>query len=192
MKGTTSENNTLDLPIVDRMDLFTRTFNAYYTDLVLFAGTYIYDKDACEDVVQTVFTRLWNDPNRLQDLASVKSYLLTSTRNGCLDYLHHQEVAERYAESILKEEFRPDYMVENYLLYSELERELNRALEKLTEMQRQCFILSRIEGLKYSEIADRLRVSVRTIELRVAQAKQILREELKDFLLILLVFLSIS
>lgn len=192
MKRTGSENNALELHTDNPMEVFTQMFDTYYTDLVLFAGTYIHDKDACEDVVQTVFTRLWNDPCRLQDLTSIKAYLLTSTRNGCLDHLHHQEIAEQYAESILKEEFQPDYMVENYFLYSELESELNKALGKLTEMQRQCFVLSRIEGLKYSEIAERLRISVRTVELRVAQAKQILKEELKDFLLILVVFLSIS
>ena len=174
--------------ISDAKDAFTRTFKTYYTDMVLFAGTFIDDKDACEDIVQTVFVRLWNEPLCLDNLTSTKAYLLTATRNGCLDYLQHQSVMREYAESILNEQWRPDYMAENYILYSELEAELNKALDKLTDMQRQCFVLSRMEGLKYTEIAERLRVSVRTIELRVAQARQILRAELKDYLPLMMLF----
>ena len=60
----------------DDKQAFTRLFHAYYKDLVLFGGTYIPEKSTCEDIVQNIFLKLWNDRKTLEIENSLKSYLL--------------------------------------------------------------------------------------------------------------------
>jgi RNA polymerase sigma-70 factor (ECF subfamily) len=73
---------------------------------------------------------------------------------------------------------------ENYILYSELQTNLNHALDKIPIQYAEVFRMSRMEALKYQEIADNLAISVRTVEARLSKALGMLREELKDFLLL--------
>jgi len=79
---------------------------------------------------------------------------------------------------------------ENYILYSDLCRQLKNALEQLPPQEREVFEMSRLENIKYQEIANRLNISVRTVEVRISKALKQLRILLKDFYLLLFFFLS--
>lgn len=170
------------------INAYTVLFHRYYKDLVLFAGTLIQDRAVCEDIVQNIFIRLWNEHEHLSISTSLKVYLISATRNGCLDYLRHLEVRKQYAKSILPQNFHSVQETEKYILYSELQQELKQALKLLNDLQRKCFILSRIHGLKYSDIADLLQISVRTVELKIAQAIQLLKKYLKTYLSMLVIY----
>ena len=78
---------------------------------------------------------------------------------------------------------------ENYILYSDLCRQLKNALEQLPPQEREVFEMSRLENIKYQEIANRLNISVRTVEVRISKALKQLRILLKDFYLLLFLFL---
>ena len=65
----------------DNKDAFSFLFQTYYTDLVLFCGNFIRDKDSCEDIVQSIFLKLWSDRKNIQIETSLKSYLLKAVRN---------------------------------------------------------------------------------------------------------------
>ena len=170
-------------------DSYTALFHLYYKDLVLFAGTFIQDQDVCEDIVQNIFVRLWNEHDHLSISASLKSYLLSATRNGCVDYIRHQEVHRQYADSFFLESGLTTQEAEKYLLYFELQKELKRAIDRLNDLQRKCFILSRIHGMKYSDIADLLQISLRTVELKIAQAIKLLKEYLKEYFYLFLPYI---
>lgn len=73
-------------------EAFSRVFTAWYKDLVLFGGNFLPDREMCEDIVQSVFLRLWNDRASLVIETSLKSYLLKSVRNSCLDEIRHQDI----------------------------------------------------------------------------------------------------
>ena len=137
----------------DSKEAFSLLFQTYYTDLVLFCGNFIKDKDSCEDIVQSIFLKLWNDRKNIQIEISLKSYLLKAVRNSCLDDL--------YAH-------------------------LSRALEKIPDLYKEAFVLNRFEGLKYREIAEKLNVSERTVEVRVSKTLDLLRKQLKDFFIFLI------
>ena len=80
----------------DDKQAFTRLFHAYYKDLVLFGGTYIPEKSTCEDIVQNIFLKLWNDRKTLEIENSLKSYLLKAVRNYCLDELRHRRIIDEH------------------------------------------------------------------------------------------------
>ena len=173
----------------DDKHAFTRLFHAYYKDLVLFGGTYIPEKSTCEDIVQNIFLKLWNDRKSLVIENSLKSYLLKAVRNYCLDELRHRRIIDEHIAYELKSDSIDIDTTENYILYSDLCRQLKNALEQLPPQEREVFEMSRLENIKYQEIANRLNISVRTVEVRISKALKQLRILLKDFYLLLFLFL---
>ncbi|BEG99260.1 RNA polymerase sigma-70 factor [Bacteroides sedimenti] len=165
-------------------EAFTLLFQKYYKDLVLFGGNFLYDKVRCEDIVQTIFLKLWSDREVLVVNTSLKSYLLRAVQNSCLDEIRHNQV--KYEHESYTAAFGLDDNVdtENYILYSDLQNHLDEALSKLPEACRLAFEMNRFEGLRYKEIASRLDVSERTIEVRIGKAIGLLRVYLKEFFLL--------
>ena len=169
----------------DSKEAFSLLFQTYYTDLVLFCGNFIKDKDSCEDIVQSIFLKLWNDRKNIQIEISLKSYLLKAVRNSCLDEFRHIEIVRQY-ETEFGSSALDNYDTENYILYSDLYAHLSRALEKIPDLYKEAFVLNRFEGLKYREIAEKLNVSERTVEVRVIKTLDLLRKQLKDFFIFLI------
>ena len=121
---------------------------------------------------------------------SAKAYLYRAVHNRCLNYLEQGKVRQLYRnESVGKEEplsAAADAGGER----RELQERISRAIEKLPEQCRLIFRLSRFDEMKYAEIAAHLNISVKTVENQMGKALRILREELKEYLPLLLLFIS--
>ncbi len=177
----------------DKSKAFDIIFNKYYKDMVLFAQNYIETRTESEDIVQSVFLNLWNHRKDLYINTSLKSYLLKSVRNLCLNQLRHSDIRREYQKYMTEENnILSEHNTENYLLYSELHAHINSAMKKLPENQQEVFILSRINGLKYKEISQRLNISERTVEVRISKALKTLQHLLQDFLISSLIFLFLK
>lgn len=163
-------------------DAFTLLFRRYYKDLVLFGGVFLPDQAVCEDIVQSIFLKLWKDRSALAIETSLKSFLLKSVRNSCLDEIRHSNVKREHESYVITHNVLEHVDTENYILYSDLYQQLQQALDKLPDAYREAFEMNRFEGLKYREIAERLEVSERTVEVRISKAIELLRQYLKDFL----------
>jgi RNA polymerase sigma-70 factor (ECF subfamily) len=164
-------------------EAFSLLFKTYYKDLVLFGGWYLPDRVACEDIVQSIFLKLWDERSALVITSSLKSYLLKSVRNACLDEIRHQNIIqehEDYTAHSINQQREVD--TDHYILYSDLQKYVDKVLKIMPEACKETFLLSRNEGLKYREIAEKLQVSERTVEVRMSKALKLLREYLKDFL----------
>lgn len=183
---TQQENFLLSALRQDNKEAFSLLFQKYYTDLVLFCGNFVRDKSSCEDIVQSIFLKLWNDRKSIRIETSLKSYLLRAVRNSCFDEFRHLEIVRQY-ESDPDHSVLDSYDTENYILYSDLSAHLQQALDQLPAPYREAFEMNRYEGLKYREIAVRLNVSERTVEVRVGKALEMLRKLLKDFYQIALI-----
>lgn len=166
-------------------EAFNRLFQAYYADLVLFGGNFVPEKEVVEDTVQNVFLRLWEEREQFAVETSLQSYLLKAVRNSCIDELRHRKIVRDYHSAAGYDTPLEEYDTENYILYSDLHARLRESLSKLPEKAREAFELNRFEGLKYTEIAERLDVSQRTVEVRIGKALELLRTYLKDFFLVL-------
>lgn len=183
---TQQENFLLSALKQDNKEAFSLLFQKYYTDLVLFCGNFVRDKSSCEDIVQSIFLKLWNDRKNIRIETSLKSYLLRAVRNSCFDEFRHLEIVRQY-ESDPDHSVLDNYDTENYILYSDLSAHLQQALDQLPAAYCEAFEMNRFEGLKYKEIAVRLNVSERTVEVRVSKALEMLRKLLKDFYQIALI-----
>ena len=174
----------------DDQSAFTIIFTKYYQDLVQFSYNYTRNQDASEEIVEEVFLKLWENRKFLVIHSSLKSFLLKTVQNRSIDNLRHATITHKYASLVLEHPLLSENDTENYILHSELEANFKHALDKIPAQFAEAFRMSRIESLNYKEIAQKLNVSVRTVEVRVSKALSLLKEELKDFLMIsLLIYL---
>lgn len=175
----------------DDQSAFSVVFTQYYSDLVRFSFKFTNDLNISEEIVQDVFLRLWENRSSLEIHTSLKSYLLKNVQNRSIDSLRHTGITNQYVSMVLNNVIATQNDTENYVFFSELQANYNNALKKIPVQYADVFRMSRMEGLKYQEIADMLGVSVRTVEVRLSKALVILREELKDFLLLYLIILKL-
>ena len=161
--------------------IFDYIFHYYYSGLVVFAQKYIPDSDVAKDIVQALFVKLWTNREKLVINSSLKSYLFSSVRNRCIDYLRH-EATKGKVEKKLIERLSEISDERNLLVESELRDKINTAMGKLPPVCREVFYLNRFEGLKPAEIAEKKEISVRTVETHIGKALKILRVELAGYL----------
>ena len=163
-------------------DSFSDLFFAYYNDLVFFAYTYTHELAVAEDLVQDTFVKLWEDRENLNVTISLKSILLKTIQNKCIDLYRHKKIVDEHSTYTIDNSPLYEYNTQNYILRSELEGRIENAIANLPEKYKVAFEMSRFEGLKYQEIAINLNVSLRTVEERISKALKLLRENLIDFL----------
>lgn len=168
--------------------VYEMVFREHYRPLCAFARTFLTDPDEAEEVVQNVFVALWEKRHAIEVEASLRSYLFRSVRNASLNRIKHDKVRlEHRAQTLYTANTESVF---NHMDMQELEARLAAALNKLPEQCRRVFELSRFQEMRYSEIAEHLEISPKTVENHMGKALKILREELHDYLpLILLLFL---
>jgi RNA polymerase sigma-70 factor (ECF subfamily) len=159
---------------------FELLFRSSYVSLVRYAKTLIKDHDTAEEIVQDLFVRLWQDKEKIKIESSLNGYLYRSVHNRCLHYIEHNRVVERHAEEMSYRQPDSPEIPSEILNYKELQAKVASILEKLPDRCGQIFCMSRFEGLKYNEIAEKLSVSVKTVEANMGRALKEFRKELTE------------
>jgi RNA polymerase sigma-70 factor (ECF subfamily) len=165
-------------------------FKTYYQPLCNYAYTFVQDRSEAEEIVQSTFLSIWEKRETLEIRTAVKPYLYAMVRNASLNVLKHTKIKQQHADITLATSERSVESVTRTVMAAELETRIYDAMEKLPEQCRLIFKLSRFEELKYAEIADQLSLSVKTVENQMGKALKIMREQLKDYLPLLIVLLN--
>jgi RNA polymerase sigma-70 factor (ECF subfamily) len=169
---------------------FEMIFKTYYQPLCNYAYSFVHDRDEAEEIVQATFLSVWEKKDNLTIHTGVKPYLYAMVRNAALNVLKHEKIKQQHATVELAVAERSTESVTRTVMASELEDRIYKALNKLPEQCRLVFKLSRFEELKYAEIADQLNISIKTVENQMGKALKIMREQLKDYLPLLIVFMN--
>ena len=165
---------------------FEELFRALFKPLCGFAIKFTGDLDSAKNLVHEVFIQVWEKFDTLPPDTNHKSYLYTAVRNRCLNHIRDNKkflMIENVAEHQLVE-------VNSNMETAELERKIESAIASLPEKCRQIFELNRIEGLKYAQIAEKLNISIKTVEAQMSKALGVLKEHLSEFLIIIFLFLA--
>lgn len=157
-------------------------FRSYYTDLCRYAYTIMQDQRQAEDLVQSLFVRLWEKRNELHIRENVRAYLYRSTYHHCLNEIKRIKRSRMQEISSIEDRSPSTELATDLVLSGELGERIERGLEQLPEKCAEVFRLSRQEELSYSEISDRLDISVKTVEKHIGKALKILRSELQEYL----------
>ncbi len=161
---------------------FEQLFRDYFKPLVNFANKFLNDIEQSKEIVHEVFTRLWEKRDSIDMSNSVKSYIYKSVNNRCLNYIRDNK---KFSDTKELEKTQADRSPEENIEALEIQAIIDRTLENLTPKVRQVFILSRNEHLKYNEIAEKLGISVKTVESHISKALKELRKNLKEYLTLL-------
>lgn len=143
---------------------------------------YIGDLDESKNLVHEVFISVWEKFEELPEDTNFRGYLYTSTRNRCLNYIRDQKKHVDFNSVSDQEAVAEDMSMEA----RELEKEIDLAINTLPEKCRLVFEMSRYEELKYAEIAQKMNISVKTVEAHMSKALSLLRKALANFLSLLL------
>lgn len=170
----------MTVPQVDKLDKqgFEALFRKEITRLHNFARQYVSDSDSAMDICQNVFVILWEKRDTLENRDTLKSYLYTSVKNRCLNYIRDHK---KYKSRVLDLECADEDTF--FVAYAQtdtdaLETQIHAALASLPERCRQVFEMSRFQDMKYREIAEALDISQKTVEAHMSKAMRMLREAL--------------
>jgi RNA polymerase sigma-70 factor, ECF subfamily len=181
-----SEGKVIQIMQIGDIKTFEMTFKQYYKPLVHYSHTILKDMDEAEDIVQQSFITIWQKQAELQIETSLKSYLYKSVYNASLNRVKQQKVRQSYANEVQAVSVYPTSELSHQ---KELEAKIEWALSQLPEQCAKVFKLSRYEQLKYQEIATELNISIKTVENHVGKALKLMRDMLKDYLPLLIIFL---
>lgn len=176
------------IALKDDEEAFRLLFFEFFSSLCVFAHRYVESWEACEDIVQDTFFKIWKNRKQIDIETSSRNFLITSVRNSCIDYLRKKETEHSWQQQ--QQDKMPLSISEDLYSRKELEESLNAALARLPEKTRLIFERNRFEGKTYTEIANEQNISVKTVEAHMSKALKQLRIELKDYLPLLLLLLS--
>ncbi|MCH2214246.1 MAG: RNA polymerase sigma-70 factor [Flavobacteriales bacterium] len=154
---------------------FEEVFDMYYKQVRNFLYYKTSQPDLSEDVAQDAFVKLWETREKI-DKSSLKAYVFTIANNLMINKLKREQLKFKflnYSEQ-RNDNVTPEYLIE----MQEFDQKLQAVLAKIPEGAREVFLMNRIDGLKYREIAEMLGLSMKAVEKRMSRALSILRDEL--------------
>jgi RNA polymerase sigma-70 factor (ECF subfamily) len=159
-------------------DAFRQVFNTCYESLCQYAFTLLKDMDEAEDIVQSMFLKLWERREDLDIRHALRSYLFKAVYHQCINQLEHRAIKLKHQDQGARDTLAGVQQPE--VFPEELEENIRSAINGLPQQCRLVFMMSRYEELRYAEIAQKLDISVNTVENQVSKALKILRSRLKD------------
>lgn len=154
---------------------FRSIFDLYYETIRSFAYYKTGDVDLADDIVQEVFLKLWSNLKDVKE-ETVKALLYTIASNTIKNHFKHQKVVFNFQKQDQNNNIEDE--ADSNLRQEELNRKLQDTLAEIPEKAREVFLMNRIEGLTYVDIAERLGLSVKAIEKRMSEALSILRSRI--------------
>ena len=167
--------------------VFKKIFEDYYRPLCGFSRRFIADPEICDDIVQESFLGLWNKRAEIEDFNAIKSFLYTSVRNACLNYLRHENVKHKNEEEIKK--LSSEWYAEDLIVEEEVYSQVYEAIKELSPQARNTVIMT-MNGLTNPEIAEELNISVNTVKTIKKRSYNFLRGKLKGVHWVLLLLLT--
>ncbi|TCO09888.1 RNA polymerase sigma-70 factor [Natronoflexus pectinivorans] len=149
---------------------FEKLFRLFYPMLVNFAMKYLNDREIAENVVQEMFVSIWEKRGALK-VDNPRAYLMRAVTNRCFNEMKSKKTFYDVDDFQIPE-------VDQDIPDESLIAEVQSVISMLPEQRQKIFRMSRFEGMKYKEIAERLNLSVKTVEAQMGKALQFLREQL--------------
>jgi len=166
---------------------FEVIYKSHYRRIFHFALQYLRDEEACSNIIQDVFSSLWENKKKLVAETNLNAWLFTVTKNRCLKYIRDLKSEERHLGNLAEQRMSLIHDALNSLdtspmAFQEIEKIIQRTLNSLTPQCRRAFEMSRFDEMKYSEIANEMQIAQKTVETHISSALKIFRTALKDYL----------
>ncbi|WP_294139420.1 RNA polymerase sigma-70 factor [uncultured Sanguibacteroides sp.] len=192
VRNYSDDSELQDLLKQGKVSAFVHIYTMYYSSLLDYAYRLLHDMEAAQDVVQQVYYKIWEGREVLSITFSVKTYLFKSVYYRSLNTLAHKRNIQKYEREQSEEVYYSTIIqlpeAELKLQQTDIDAAIKEAIATLPEKCREVFILSKLNGLKNREIAEKLAISEKTVKRHISIALSRLREKL-DYLLQIILFI---
>jgi RNA polymerase sigma-70 factor, ECF subfamily len=172
---------------------FEELYRQFYIYLCLVAEHLVRNPADAEEIVSDVFVKLWNIRDKINITTSIKWYLVKAVRNTSLNYIEKNKANNNLTKGLSSADYEILSWDSDYPLGQLFQKEIldifDKSITKLPDACKEIFLLSRAGDLNYDQIATKLGISVNTVKTQMKIALSRLRENLKDYLIILLLFM---
>jgi RNA polymerase sigma-70 factor (ECF subfamily) len=185
-----------DIELVGRLqegdiEAFDLVYEKYSGKLYAFGLKYLRSKDEAEELVQSVFLKIWENYKNLKKESSFKSYLFTIAYNEICNLFRKRNYLQKFISDTLYENSQSSSETENSIEYKSALEQVQQLIDKLPERQRIIFMKSRTEGMTTKEIASELGLSPGTIDNYISESIKFIRSQLKKENLSLILLCSL-
>jgi RNA polymerase sigma-70 factor (ECF subfamily) len=197
------KNPRLDVDLFDQLkvgDINTlqHLFSVYFMRLNDFAAHVIKDNEISQDIVMEVFEKVWENRDKIENI-NIQAYLYKLVRNRCIDFIKHLKVVHHQMREVqdsiqYEEMYRIDFVGNQpyILIEEELKAKIEKNILSLPDHCREVFILSRVDGLKNREIAEKLNINIKNVERHLHRAFLSFRRNFADEVPIIIIVLIIK
>ncbi|HZL09755.1 MAG TPA: RNA polymerase sigma-70 factor [Prolixibacteraceae bacterium] len=161
------------------IDAFNQIFYAYSSKLYHFAYGYLKSKEDAEEMVQEIFSGIWDKRADIKEEFQFRSYLFSIAFNYIKKHFRSKALVVKYIEFANPHDLETEQTQED-VNYSSLKLMVDQLVDKMPEKRKAVFFKSRFEGKNSKEIAVEMNISQSTVENHLNQALRFLRQHLKD------------
>ncbi len=184
----------------DKKTFFEKCFNDNFERVVSYLYVYCKDRELAKNITQDAFVKLWENMDKIDMSRTALPYLISVSRNLLINHYTRSSVKDKYSSYIMGRNRSLslealELQTTGVVYYDDLGDALRKSMNHMTPKVREAFEMSRLKGMKNAAIAEKLGISVKAVEFRLMSAMRIIRKDLSDFvvpLIILSIFDSIS
>ena len=173
------------------LEAFDTIYNIYASKLHSFGYKYLKSETEAEELVQSVFIKLWEKRKKIDTELSFRSYLFTIAYNDICKLFRSRNYLREYVSETSATKSSSSSLTEEGTEYQSVLEEVNRIVESLPDNQKKAFIKSRFEGKTSKEIAVEMGMSPATVDNYVSAALKLIRSRLGADSLIIILFVSL-
>lgn len=168
---------------------FQKLYSAYAPKLFAFSRKYLNSQEDAEEIVQEVFMRIWEKRGNIDENQSFSSYVIQAAKHRIFNGFRKKINEQAYLDFLIYADNSSSNFTELDVEYHEVKVKAESAIESMPPKRQEIFRLSRESGLKNKEIAEKLQISIKTVENQMGQALKYLREELSEYTKLIFLFL---
>lgn len=183
-----SDEALLTALLTDDREAFAELYERHWYRVFALAYRKLKGRETAEELVQDLFATLWQK-RREQAIENLEHYLISAINRRIISHLRSHKVRTAYAEYCRWTQVEATQETENNLAVTDLSEAYAKALLRLPEQSREVFRLSRLEHFSVREISLQLNLSSKAVEYHLTKSIRLLRSHLRDFVVLLLVFL---
>ena len=159
---------------------FDLVYSQYSERLYGFAFSILKNHEDAREIVQETFLKLWSKRKQLQSTLSLKSFLFTISYHISIDLIRRRLKDEKYLDYLKAQFVAEESGTDDMTQFNELNHDVQEVIRELPEQRKRIYQLSRDEGLSHAEIADKLAISVKTVENQINLALKAIRKKLNS------------
>ena len=191
MNENESLNSIVKRLIRDDKKALDEIYTIFYPRLYAFSKSFLKVEDDVNDILQDVFVKIWLHRRNIKNVETFNAYIFTTTKNAIVSYFREKIKIQDFETRLKKRVISEFASSADSFEYDDMKEKADRIIEQLPEKRKEIFKLCREEGLSYKEIAEKLGISIKTVEDHIMHANRFLRKYLKEMDLLVLLYCAL-